>query len=497
MVTNADNLTIRKRRAGVTLVELLVVMGIIVAVMAIAVPVVRLVSDGSKVAAAADEVQSFVRSVQGDAKANGGSFMIFERNHNNPNLCTRVYRGKPRPDYRGEDYTSYTVPGGLELVQLEYIDPVGGGTENLTLPCQAFYVYNADVNKIIPYQYLQLEGRMEQYRIIKARMLPETTDVVNAGVYRPVVKIMAFPDSAGNNLKQSTMDVVANQTGGLTRQPVDPTVGFTNWADAFSTGGVENEFWPNTPLWTNTLSNPNYDASLDFPQPANTGLRTYSFSITQPPYIDEMNYLTMPEGMGIRLNATGFDSDGVAAVDFPGADGIPSAFAFNQFAWPDAEMDLFPDAVIDMELMESEAAVATILDGETEVPAVAPANNFQVNLAIDGTTRTSYFPMVEFDETGSLVRSYTSSPFVSAVLSEGADIVRMTPFEVFSPLYLLVGKEESFESTRLLGDDDYWVVVNNQSGRTTVLKSESVDLDGDGIVTFLESRRSRAGGSEE
>lgn len=435
-------------RRAVTLIELLIVIAIIVSLMAVAVPVVRLATDGNKVATLAEEVRSFVSSVQSDAKLEGRGFLIFERNHNNPNLCYRIFRGKPRPDYRGEDFTSYAVPAGEETVEMTV------GSIPMSLTCLTFYLYNADVGKVQAFQTLKLDGRMEAYKIMKARVMPASTDVVNQSVYRPVVKVFAAMNYNGPGTSFSPF-VPFSQTVA----PLMPSGNWNDWNDAFSPNpsGVENDFWPPSPMWTNTSSNSSYDATNDFP---NANSATFGFSVTQPPYVDEMNFLTFPEGTALHLNMSGFDTEGVNNPSIPGSSGLQGTVAQTQFAFP-----------VDLEDLESDTAAATTIHNETATPATDPANNYMINLPPQSSVRTAYFPMVEFGAAGQIDRAYASSQLLTSMLSLGADVVRTAPFSPSSPLYLHIGKDSN-RSSPILDKDDYLVVVHQQTGRASIAKVE-------------------------
>lgn len=93
---------VNRRRSGLTLVELMVLIAVIVIVTAVMVPSVKFLTADRKIREAAREMNAFISSVQSDAMQTGSGGIWIERDPNSPNTATRLYRVKSPPPYTGD-----------------------------------------------------------------------------------------------------------------------------------------------------------------------------------------------------------------------------------------------------------------------------------------------------------------------------------------------------------------------------------------------------------
>ena len=90
-------------RRGLTLVELLVVIGIIVVLLAVAIPVMRLNFEDRHVREAARGVNAFIAAAQGRAAENNRPVGVWlERDPNNNGQCIRLYMADVPPPFTGD-----------------------------------------------------------------------------------------------------------------------------------------------------------------------------------------------------------------------------------------------------------------------------------------------------------------------------------------------------------------------------------------------------------
>ncbi len=92
-----------KRRTAFTLVELLVVMGVIVLLAALTLPSIKTLLAGQKITQAARVVQAHIDAARGRAISSGSLVaVLFERQANQSNSVTRLSVGQVFPPYQGD-----------------------------------------------------------------------------------------------------------------------------------------------------------------------------------------------------------------------------------------------------------------------------------------------------------------------------------------------------------------------------------------------------------
>lgn len=459
---------------GVTLVELLVVIGIMVAVMAIAIPVVRLTSNDNRVALATQSVRSFLMEAIAAADRQGNSYVFFERNVNNPNFCNRLYRGRPRPAYRGEDETAYAIKAPSEIVTVGGVPSGNPPTMPGGMPFEVFYLFNADASRIQPYQYLSFRDRPEKYLVFQSFSMPAAL-----GPMGPVAKVYCRLDP------QTPLSSVEGPRSGL--QPIQPGPEFAppagpvaDWTVAATTeprraDGGPIRFWPAdrvlyppTPDVAEVSDIPN----LSVGTPGQFLSRLLPFEVTQPPMLDELNYLDLPSGMAISLAASGFGD--IDVFNFNGGDFMNSP-ALTQLA--------FVQNLGDDIRAFGAPAVADVVDAELRDPT---SPNF-IGLS-DNPIRAAYFPRIEFEAGGRISRAFVMSSRYTAAASvvfgpNNARITRTGPLHPLFPLFLLIG-EDNFQQRSLLPvtapvlSGDHWIMLGAQMSTPKIVKAQpGMNLD--------------------
>lgn len=92
----------RMRRPGFTLVEMLVVVGLVVVLAALAIPTVRMLTADLKVREAGRDLQSFVQDAQNAARSEGEAGIWIQRDPIAPNTSLLVYRVKMPAPFSGD-----------------------------------------------------------------------------------------------------------------------------------------------------------------------------------------------------------------------------------------------------------------------------------------------------------------------------------------------------------------------------------------------------------
>ncbi len=451
-----------RKRSAVTLMELLVVIGIMVAVMAVAIPVIRLTTNDNRVSLATQAVRSFLQEAAAHADRHGRSYVFFERNANVPDFCYRMYRGRPVPAYRGEDETSYAIMAPEETVELPgvpngmLVPPAPPGQ----LTFNVFYLFNADASKIRSFEYLSFRDRPERYLVYQAFQMPQGNS------FRPVVKVFCRLDPqqpvSPENLQRTSYQPL-NYSSEF-QAVVAPHNGWAEAAQATpqrSSGGAAN-FWPADRVFYPTTgpADPADIPNFTVGTPGQFTSRLLAFEITQPPMLDELNYLDLPPGMAIYLGASGFGD--VEGFTFGGT-------WFENFS-PHAQLAFRGDLS-----SQSPPAVQAIIDNEV----LDPSNSFVRNEL--STVRREYFPRIEFQAGGRLVRAFAMSPRFtavgSAVLPGNVRLVRQGPIDPVFPLFLLVGDDNVLQRSLMpaaspILPSDYWIMLGGQTSTPKIVKAQ-------------------------
>jgi len=440
-------------RYGVTIVELLVVIAIIVSVMAVAVPVVRLTTGDNRISLATQSVRSFVESIAAEAQYEGRSHLIFERNANSPGLCYRLFKGRSRPNYRGEDETSYAIKAPDETVTISTV--AGTVAESVDMRFNVFYLYNADSAKAQPFEYLSFRDRPEKYLIYQGFAQDSGS---TGGIVRPIVKLYCRldPRSASSSIPFSRDSLTELRTGSEFAAPMNRN----GWAAARAalalraSDNSQANFWPADPVFFPPVGTA---VAGDIPNWNATSQRFTSkisqFYISQPPMIDELNFLELPKGVAIQLNGSGFGQ----------IDGVDDRFLpFLQFAFRD-DYAMYCDPSI-------ANAIGTFAstDPTQDLPKVRDSLS---------PIRAAYFPRIEFDASGKVYRAFGMSPGMTALNSSlsppDGKLSRLAPFQPLTSLYLLVGEDDvNQRSATPLLPADHWIVVSSQTGNAKVVKAE-------------------------
>ncbi|MDP1560550.1 MAG: type II secretion system protein [Pirellulaceae bacterium] len=455
-------------RTGVTLVELLIVIGIMVAVMAVAIPVVRLTTNDNRVSMATQTVRSFLMEAAAAAERNGKAYVYLERNINAPNFCYRLYRGRPRPQYRGESETAYAIKAPNETVILP---GVPGGSPPVmpgAMAFDVFYLFNADASRVRPYEYMTFRDRPEKYLVYQSFQMP-----AGVSMQGPVAKVYCRLDP------QTPMSSASAQRSGMVPMGAGAefeTIGAAHngWPAAATTvpqragGGGPAQFWPADRVFypatgpANPADIPNFAGG----SPGQFVSRLLAFEVSQSPMLDELNYLDLPQGMAIYLGGSGFGEEDTFFFDgVPFQNSLPHIqFAFNE------NLGALSDATIS-------AAVTNELQD--------PTFSFVKNE--NSPIRAEYYPRIEFEAGGRITRAFVMSPRYTAagsvMVANSNKIARLGPIYPLSPLFLLIGEDNvqqrmALPVTAPVMANDFWIMLGAQTSTPKVVKAQvGVNLD--------------------
>ena len=124
-----------KTSRGLTLIELLTVVTLVIVIAAVAIPAVRILTRDIKIREAARDFQVFLADVQSEAKATGSAGIWIERDPAAPNTSLSVYRVTTPPPYSGDffDVTLEMVYDGVDAVIYFPVDGAGLMVEDPTV----------------------------------------------------------------------------------------------------------------------------------------------------------------------------------------------------------------------------------------------------------------------------------------------------------------------------------------------------------------------------
>lgn len=474
------------RRIGVSIVELLIVVGIMVAVMAIAIPVVRLTTNDNRVSLATQAVRSFLMEAAAAAERDGKSHVFFERNVNAPNYCYRLYRGRSRPLYRGESETAYAIKAPNETVILPGVP--GGSPPVVPGPMafEVFYLFNADATRIRPYEYMTFRDRPEKYLVYQSFQMPGTVSGVGAPVAKVYCRLDPQTPMSSVGMQRSALSPAG---GGAEFQTI--AVPHNGWEAASTTvpnraGGGVAQFWPADRVFypatgpADPADIPNFAGG----SPGQFVSRLLPFEISQPPMLDELNYLDLPQGMAIYLGGSGFapnvpsdwffDGSGIATYNGNSLTGDTDAFLFNNVPFQNT------NAYIQFGFLPN-------LGGQVPNPAGAQISAELSSMNEETVVRAEYFPRIEFEAGGRITRAFVMSPRYSAagsvVVPNSNKIVRSGPFYPVTPLMLLIGEDDVLRRGNLpasapVMSNDYWIMLGAQASTPKVVKAQvGITLD--------------------
>lgn len=440
-------------RSGVTLVELMIVVAIMVAVMAVAIPVVRLTTNDNRVSLATQTVRSFLMEAAAAAERDGKSYVYFERNVNQPDYCYRLYRGRSRPLYRGESEVAYAIQAPAETVVLPGIPgPMG---------FEVFYLFSADASRIRPYEILKMRDRPEKYLIYQSFQMPP-----NVSALGPVAKVYCRVEPQ-TPLSPDSLQRSGLRSMGLGGEFAPAGTPHTGWAAASTAlpqraGGGAATFWPADrvfypPAGAATPGDiPNFDGG----NPGQFTSRLFAFEVSQPPMLDELNYLDLPQGMAIYLGGSGF--------------GEEDSFIFNNAVFQNSPRHI--QFAFNQNLAAlSDATVGAAVNNELLDPTISFVKN------ADSPIRAEYFPRIEFEAGGRISRAMVMSPRYtaagSAMVANSNKIARLGPHYPLSPLFLLVGEDNIVQRSALPIDapilaNDFWIMLGAQTSTPKIVKAE-------------------------
>ena len=152
----------RSIRRGLTLVEMLVVIALVVTLTALAIPTVRILTRDVRVREAGRDLQAFLTDVQTAARAEGQAGIWLERDPVSPNTALQVFRVKTPPPYMGDLYESrcdvINDPTGI-------LGPAGVFVDFLltTNPNVSLYTAADPISGFFP--DIQIDAKGPRYRI--------------------------------------------------------------------------------------------------------------------------------------------------------------------------------------------------------------------------------------------------------------------------------------------------------------------------------------------
>lgn len=119
----------RLRFTAFTLIELLVVIGIMLVLVAVALPSIRMLTKGNSVREAARVVNTFIESARSDAATNEFGGIWIERSERDPNKATRIYKIRRPQTYSGDTQNAQAriLHGGGYGNSVPPIGPCGAG----------------------------------------------------------------------------------------------------------------------------------------------------------------------------------------------------------------------------------------------------------------------------------------------------------------------------------------------------------------------------------
>jgi hypothetical protein len=261
---------------------------------------------------------------------------------------------------------------------------------------------------------------------------------------------------------------------GLTQSPIGdeflPVAPFasphTSWTVASATvplranGSGPAKFWPADRVFYPAIGTalaediPNFTGG----SPGQFESRLMAFGISQPPMLDELNYVDLPQGMAIYLGGSGFSEwDSPNSPEF-------IQFRFNENFAQEVSM-------------LSEPSVATIINVEFNDPTSPSFIGTETS-----PIRALYYPRIEFEAGGRISRAFVMSPRYTAAGSADTaqspgKIARLGPIYPLASMYLLIGEDNFSVRDTLPADmpilpNDYWIMLGAQTSTPKIVKAQ-------------------------
>ena len=200
----------RTVRRGLTLIEMLVVIGLVVTLAALAIPTVRLLTHDMRVREAGRDLQAFVQDAQNSARAEGQAGLWIERDLDAPNTSVLIYRIKTPPAYVG-DFALSTCDVVNNLPVALFVDFPLPSNPSITLYAVAHPVTGADIQldfKGPRYRIISSEGTTTRngvtYQRFAIQPYAHSTGSLPPGI-SPNVKFKIMAQPSKQNLRQLTL----------------------------------------------------------------------------------------------------------------------------------------------------------------------------------------------------------------------------------------------------------------------------------------------------
>ncbi|MFH1266446.1 MAG: prepilin-type N-terminal cleavage/methylation domain-containing protein [Planctomycetota bacterium] len=257
-------------RRGVTLLELLVVIGIMLVLLAVAIPAMQFLPEGRRVREATRSVTVFFGAVRNKAITTGRPVgVILERLERQPQVCAVLREAEVPPAYGGDSEDSMVRP----WLQFQWTDPLSGGARHFVRVQVQTYPLNPPLSNL----------------------LIRRGDVMQLNYQGAWYTIVDFPGDNSSTDEDFPLDALGFIDFGVGVDN-DPPLALDGWVDThFLTLELDPQGVHAVP-WNATAP------------PVPTQLLTVPFKIYRQPVASSGRVLELSRGAVIDLAASGFDS---------------------------------------------------------------------------------------------------------------------------------------------------------------------------------------------